>query len=132
LLRLSSDVLTYLARLGRGDRRAPRDGGHSVSDIQGAIDDFSVRGEHTALPLLVRRWCCSSRRLPVGMASEPWPGRGWRGADDAAGVVTMPLRDLVPDLPSAAGTRAAARRRRSSRSTRCSRADRGAFETRPG
>ena len=100
LLRLSSDVLTYLADWVEAIG-AHRDGGHSVSDIQGAIDDFSVRGEHTALPLPGAPVVLVEQTLPVGMASEPGP--------DAAGAVPtmpqvsspMPLRDLVPDLPSA-------------------------------
>jgi chemosensory pili system protein ChpA (sensor histidine kinase/response regulator) len=99
LLALSTDVLAYLSdwveAIGEG-----RDGGHSSVDIEGAVDEFSIRGQHGTLALPGAPMVLRERELPAVDAM-----RRAAAANDAPSMpkVTsaMQLLDMLPHLPSA-------------------------------
>ena len=98
LLALTTDVLAYLGDWVEaiGERR---DGGHRALDIQGAVDEFSLHGQHGTLALPGAPMLLHEREMTV---AEP------AAVQAAASALTMPqvsspmpLFDLLPDLPSA-------------------------------
>jgi len=99
VLALTTDVLAYLSDWVEaiGERR---DGGHRALDIQGAVEEFGLRGQHGMLALPGAPMVLHERELPAAV------GPAARAAADAGLTMPqistpMPLFDLVPDLPSA-------------------------------
>jgi chemosensory pili system protein ChpA (sensor histidine kinase/response regulator) len=99
LIALTTDVLAYLSdwveAIGEG-----RDGGHNSVDIEGAVEEFSIRGQHGTLPLPGAPMVLRERELPaVGATSRAV------AANDAPTMPkvsqAMPLLDMLPNLPSA-------------------------------
>jgi len=103
LLALSADVLAYLGDWVEAIG-ARRDGGHSATDIQGAIDQFGRHGVHTALPLPGAAIVLRERGLPPDAVSRPAPPTPEAAAEAPTMPrvsAPMPLGEMLPDLPSA-------------------------------
>ncbi len=100
LLALTTDVLAYLGDWVEaiGERR---DGGHRALDIEGAVDEFSLRGQHGTLALPGAPMVLQARDLPAAAIRAAPAVAAGPGPTMPQVSAPMPLFDLLPDLPSA-------------------------------